>query len=138
MNNQRRTFLKILAAGPLVACSGNSGAPAQFGDVSAGNVSAATVGQLTVVSGAPAILARDEQGLYAMTITCTHQGCDVDPSGSTLYCPCHGSRFDSNGKVLQGPAGSPLVHFSVTLDATGEITVHGGTQVDATVRTAVS
>ena len=128
----------MLAASPLVACSGNSSAPAQFADVPAGNVSATTVGQLVVVPNAPAILARDDQGLYAMTITCTHEGCDVGPMGTTLFCACHGSRFDSNGKVLQGPAGSPLVHFSVTLDAKGDITVHGGAQVDASVRTAVA
>jgi Rieske Fe-S protein len=106
--------------------------------VSAGNVSDTSVGVLSVVKGAPAILARDADGLYAMTITCTHEGCDVTPSGNTISCPCHGSRFDSNGKVLAGPAGSPLVHFSVTVDASGEITIHGKEQVAATVRTQVT
>jgi Rieske Fe-S protein len=139
MPNQRRTFLKILAATPLLACSGSSGEPASFGDVSAGNVSDTKADTLSVVSGAPAILGRDSGGLYAMTITCTHQGCDVAPSSNdTLYCDCHGSRFDSNGQVLHGPAGSPLVHFAVSVDANGNITVHGKQQVDASVRSAVS
>ena len=140
MQNPRRTFLKLLAASPLVtvACSSNSGDAASFGDVSAGNVSNTTVGTLSIVSGAPAVLARDADGLYAMTITCTHEGCDVAPSsGKTLFCPCHGSRFDANGAVLAGPAGAPLVHFAVTLDANGTITVHGAQQVAANVRTAV-
>ncbi|MET0794373.1 MAG: Rieske (2Fe-2S) protein [Polyangiaceae bacterium] len=127
-----------MAATPLLACSGNSGAPASFGVVSAGNVSTTTVGSLTVVPGAPAILARDAGGLYALTITCTHEGCDVSPSGSTLYCPCHGSRFDDNGAVLQGPAGSPLVHFAVTVDANGAVTIDGSKQVAASVRVAAS
>lgn len=138
MHNPRRYFLKVLAATPLLACSGNSGAPASFGVVSAGNVSTTTVGSLTVVPGAPAILARDAGGLYALTITCTHEGCDVSPSGSTLYCPCHGSRFDDNGAVLQGPAGSPLVHFAVTVDANGAVTIDGSKQVAASVRVAAS
>ncbi|HTA94409.1 MAG TPA: Rieske (2Fe-2S) protein [Polyangiaceae bacterium] len=134
----RRTFLKILSASPLLACSAPSGAPAKFGDVSGGNVSATAVGMLAVVPNAPALLARDEQGLYAMTITCTHEGCDIAPSGTILVCPCHGSHFDSNGNVLQGPAGSPLTHFAVVVDAMGDITVQGETQVDASVRTPVA
>ena len=137
MPDPRRKFLKILAASPLVACSSGSGAPASFGVVAAGNVSSAPVGTLSVVPNAPAILARDSDGLYAMTITCTHEGCDVTPTGVTLYCPCHGSRFDDNGAVLQGPASSALVHFAVTLDANGAITVDGTKQVAASARTAV-
>jgi nitrite reductase/ring-hydroxylating ferredoxin subunit len=125
MQNSRRSLLKILAATPLVACSGNSGAAASFGVVSTGNVSSTSVDALSIVPDAPAILGRDSNGLYAMTITCTHQGCDVAPSGSTLECPCHGSKFDSNGAVLQGPAAAPLVHFAVAVDASGNITVDG-------------
>lgn len=138
MPNARRRFLKILAASPLVACSGGSGAPASFGKVAAGNVSSTSVGTLSVVPNAPAILARDADGLYAMTITCTHEGCDVSPNGTTLYCACHGSRFDSNGNVLQGPAGAPLVHFAVTVDPTGAISVDGTMQVAASARTSVA
>src|SRR5450432_2340701 len=131
IQNQRRTFLKMLAAGPLVACAGASGAPASFGKVSAGNVSSTSEGLLAMVPNAPAVLVRDAAGLYAMTITCTHAGCEVSPSGTTLICPCHGSRFDHNGAVLQGPAGSPLVHYAVTLDAAGNITVDGTMEVAA-------
>jgi Rieske Fe-S protein len=138
MQSQRRAFLKILAATPLVACSGGAGAAASFGKVPAGNVSETREGVISVVPNAPAVLARDADGLYAMTITCTHQGCDVTPSGTTLFCSCHGSRFDSNGGVLIGPAGSPLVHFAVTLDAAGNITVDGTTQVSASMRTPVA
>ncbi len=90
------------------------------------------------MSDAPAILARDAQGLYAMTITCTHEGCDISPAGTFLDCPCHGSRFDLNGNVIQGPAGSPLTHFAVVVDAAGNITVQGETRVDASVRTPVT
>ncbi|MEO6601560.1 MAG: Rieske (2Fe-2S) protein [Polyangiaceae bacterium] len=117
----------------------NSGAAASFGDASAGNISATSVGTLALLpNSTPAVLGRDKDGLYAMTITCTHQGCDVSPtSGNSLYCPCHGSTFDSNGNVKGGPAPSPLAHFAVSIDASGAITVHGGTQVAASVRTAV-
>jgi cytochrome b6-f complex iron-sulfur subunit len=140
--SRRETLHLLIAAasagGAVAACSGGAG-PAAFGDVAAGNVSAITVGSLKLVSGAPAILARDANGLYAMTTTCTHQSCDMSTgvSNTGVYCSCHGSKFDTNGNVTKGPANSPLEHFAVSVDTSGNITVHGGSVVDASVRTAV-
>ena len=141
----RRCFLKIVGVSSALsgfACSSSSSAPEAFGDVQAGNVSSVSVGALQAVTGAPAILGRDENGLYCMTSTCTHEGCDMISDGtissSGAYCNCHGSRFDVNGKPIAGPASGTLQHFAVSIDASGAITVHGGSEVDSTVRTAVS
>lgn len=39
---------------------------------------------------------------------CTHMGCILDLSGNKLLCPCHGSEFSLDGKVLEGPARDAL------------------------------
>lgn len=45
---------------------------------------------------------------------CTHGACDVEPNAQAEWtCPCHGSRFGVDGRVLQGPATRPLRAFTV-------------------------
>lgn len=41
---------------------------------------------------------------------CTHMGCKLswNPEEGTWDCPCHGSRFDREGTILDGPAVYPL------------------------------
>lgn len=54
---------------------------------------------------------RDDAGvLHKVSATCSHVGCIVEwnPLEKSWDCPCHGSRFDPDGKVLSGPAISPL------------------------------
>ncbi len=54
---------------------------------------------------------RDENGrVKKMSAVCTHMGCFVrwNQAEGTWDCPCHGSRFAAKGKVLSGPAESPL------------------------------
>lgn len=49
-------------------------------------------------------------GLHMVTTTCTHLGCRLSWNGaeSSWDCACHGSRFDVDGAVLDGPAIDPL------------------------------
>jgi glycine/D-amino acid oxidase-like deaminating enzyme/nitrite reductase/ring-hydroxylating ferredoxin subunit len=54
---------------------------------------------------------RDDQGnVHAVSPACTHLGCYVqwNSAEKSWDCPCHGSRFDCDGHVLQGPAVRPL------------------------------
>ena len=146
-NISRRHFLQVVAAAgaatALTGCgSGNNGSAEAFGDASAGNVSALAVGRLEAVPNTPAFIGRDADGLYAMTATCTHAGCDMISAGSItaqgIVCNCHGSVFDKDGSVISGPAKSALEHFAVTVDASGNITVHGGSSVSQATRTPVA
>jgi glycine/D-amino acid oxidase-like deaminating enzyme/nitrite reductase/ring-hydroxylating ferredoxin subunit len=54
---------------------------------------------------------RDETGnLHAVSLRCTHLGCLLrfNQAENSWDCPCHGSRFDVDGTVLEGPATRPL------------------------------
>ena len=117
--------------------AGGSGAPCAK-PIPAGNAASVAVGSLTIVGG-NVVLGRDATGLYAMSAVCTHQGCIVNvvgaPSQPSLSCPCHGSRFSSNGDVTVGPARLPLPHFEVEVAADGGVTVCPATQVASSSRT---
>ncbi len=54
---------------------------------------------------------RDEEGtVHAVSLRCTHMGCLLrfNAAERSWDCPCHGSRFDVDGAVLEGPAVKPL------------------------------
>jgi Rieske Fe-S protein len=41
--------------------------------------------------------------------TCTHAGCTLNKvADGTIDCPCHGSKFNLDGSVANGPAKQPL------------------------------
>jgi cytochrome b6-f complex iron-sulfur subunit len=58
---------------------------------------------------------------------CTHQGCTVDIQGARLVCPCHGSTYDREGRVLRGPAERPLSRFTATVSGGVLVIDMGGT-----------
>ncbi len=112
---------------PTASESGSAGDPAAtkplatLGDIPVGSAVAAKL-----PNGNPIVVAQPKPGkAAAFSAICTHMGCTVAPAGKKLRCPCHGSVYDaSTGKVLKGPAPSPLPPVAVD--------VKGGAVVPAT------
>ena len=146
----RRGFLRVVGVGaaasfaPLVvACGSNKTGQAEAsGRFSGGNVKDLQPGNPRVLSSQPVALILDDQGVYAMSLICTHAQCDMRDNGSvganSISCSCHGSVFDVDGNVIQGPANSPLKHYLVTIDASGAITVDADQVVTPDTRAAAS
>ncbi|RVU20026.1 FAD-dependent oxidoreductase [Streptomyces antnestii] len=82
-------------------------------------------GAVVRIDGHRCAVHRAEDGtVHAVSARCTHLGCLVafNAAESTWECPCHGSRFATDGSVLQGPALRPLAPMDLRLhlaDTTG-------------------
>ena len=72
---------------------------------------------------------REGDRLAAVSTTCTHLGCIVGLSDTGFACPCHGSRFDQDGKVTGGPAPRALPWYKLSLAPNGELEVDKDTEV---------
>jgi cytochrome b6-f complex iron-sulfur subunit len=92
-------------------------------------------GEAFVPPGRSSALFRDADGVYAISIVCTHLGCIVKPTPNGFECPCHGSGFAPDGSVVRGPAPKPLSWLKVTAGGSTLVidegaTVPAGTKVN--------
>jgi Rieske Fe-S protein len=63
---------------------------------------------------------------YALDSACRHAGCIVPPyseSDGAIICPCHGSGYGIDGRLLNGPASSPLIRYTLRFDGADTLTV---------------
>jgi glycine/D-amino acid oxidase-like deaminating enzyme/nitrite reductase/ring-hydroxylating ferredoxin subunit len=80
-------------------------------------------GAVMKVGGRNLAVYRAEDGaLHAVSPICTHMGCVVgwNPAEKSWDCPCHGSRYSREGKVIQGPAVRDLEPRDAALERLGE------------------
>jgi Rieske Fe-S protein len=69
------------------------------------------------VDGEKVAVYKDGQGeLHAISASCTHMGCIVNWNNAekTWDCPCHGSRYDIEGRVIQAPAVRNLKPYEIS------------------------
>ncbi|HUQ83327.1 MAG TPA: Rieske (2Fe-2S) protein [Gemmatimonadaceae bacterium] len=69
------------------------------------------------------ILALGNRRFAALSPICTHLGCTVEIEQSRLVCPCHGSTYDREGKVLRGPAEEALASYRTAVTADGVVVI---------------
>ncbi len=105
---------------PTGTSSGNQGKPIA-------NINSLQVGvpvTFDYPAGYPNLLMKKTDGtLLGLSLLCTHVCCvcSYDKASGVIYCPCHGSVFDSNGNVLQGPAAAPLPQVTLDIDGAGNV-----------------
>ena len=80
-------------------------------------------GSVTFLEDRRLFLFNGPDGFFSVSSVCTHLGCNVKRASPGFECPCHGSRFDENGRVVQGPAPTGLAWYALTLSPRGELIV---------------
>ena len=123
-NTSRRDFLKLitnalfslgglLGLGGLVRFLNYKPDPGPLSEFDLGEAMYFLPNSRTIRLDIPAAI-YSKSGVYsALSLTCTHLGCMVEEDGEGFLCPCHGSRYNKDGIVLQGPAKQPLRELRV-------------------------
>lgn len=81
------------------------------------------IGSKRLLAEVHAYVIRDEAGFRVVSARCTHLGCVTNAVDWGYLCPCHGSKFDAWGKVLRGPAVTPLAWLKLSLAPDGQLVV---------------
>jgi Rieske Fe-S protein len=84
------------------------------------NVGGSIVGQASGYAN-PIVVAHVRDDMFsALDAICTHERCTVayNALNLTLDCPCHGSSYEVDGRVINGPAVRALSRFTATSDGT--------------------
>lgn len=137
---KRRSFLSLASLGSFAAALGTAAAgilrlpspavlPGPVRRFKVGSPEEFAVGSETMFAADNFVLFRDNGGFYAISATCTHLGCTVAQSQEGFACPCHGSRFNRDGKVIGGPAPRPLPWLEISRAADGTLLVNADSEV---------
>lgn len=66
----------------------------------------------------PLVVVNAGGDVRAFLAVCTHEGCPLgwNPQQHLIRCPCHGSAFDTAGKVVNGPAQVGLTRLDTIVE----------------------
>ena len=146
---QRRDFLGLAAIWSAVGALGvaligtlrlpmPSVFPESGSRVKLGPAGQYAVAPMTAVPEHRLFVFRDQGGLYAVSAVCTHLGCVVGlQEDGGFFCPCHGSKFSSDGLVTAGPAPRSLAFLALSISPAGQLVVDKQKTVSAQQRLTV-
>lgn len=131
----RRDFLKLttntlltasglLGLGALFRFLGYQTEPPPQTEFDLGPASNYPIDSRTLLPNVPALLLHTNEGFFALSLVCTHLGCTVESKESGFTCPCHGSKYDAEGNVLNGPAQKKLNALRVEVTTDGNLILH--------------
>ncbi len=92
-------------------------------NVKIGRPSDFPLGTYTYLPDCQLFIYRDHTGIKVVSAVCTHLGCILEKSEEGFQCPCHGSCFNKEGKVLSGAASKDLPWYRLVKDADGKVVV---------------
>ena len=138
----RRDFLEKLALGSLVGAGSMAflgviqlPLPKVFNEPAAifkiGLPSDFQVNSYKSIPAKNVFVLRDAVGFRALSAVCTHLGCIVSQTDWGFSCPCHGSKFDQQGRVIGGPAPKALEWLKVAMNPGGQLTIDLNKKVSA-------
>jgi cytochrome b6-f complex iron-sulfur subunit len=114
----------LVGLGALIRFLDYQSEPARPVDFDLGRAENYAPGSRTSITEAQAILLHTDHGFLALSTTCPHLGCTVEATSTGFVCPCHNSRFDPQGALVQGPATSSLTALRVEQNAQGHLILH--------------
>ncbi len=76
--------------------------------------------RVTSESASAWVIRQSDGKIAAFSPRCTHLGCAYHWAAQRreFVCPCHGSRFAADGRVLAGPAPRPLDRYQIQIEGT--------------------
>ena len=114
----------LLGLGMIARFLGHQSEPPPPAEFDLGPAADYPLGSRTPLPDVPALLIHTEAGFTALSLACTHLGCTVEQQTDGFACPCHGSRYDEEGKVVQGPSSKNLVQLRVEVDQQDRIVLY--------------
>lgn len=131
----RRDFLTLVARGCLALGGlfglgillrflGYQGNEVQLTQFDLGSAADFPIGSRTPVAEARAAVLHTAEGFTAISMVCPHLGCTINQTDDGFSCPCHGSRFHTDGSLLSGPADRSLSILRIDETVDGRLILH--------------